>query len=196
MLSSTQPSPASSPAVDLSRDGPGAGRVAAVAKPGGSAQRIQELIGQVESLPNPAARVLLGECLQAMLELYGQGLDRMLRIVEDSGPEGGEIVDQFGRDEVVRGLLLIHGLHPADLETRLREALEKVRPYMESHGGNVELVGLNEDVARLRLHGTCKSCPSSAVTLELAVRKAIEEACPDLVGFEVEGGADVPGHTR
>jgi Fe-S cluster biogenesis protein NfuA/nitrite reductase/ring-hydroxylating ferredoxin subunit len=58
---------------------------------------------------------------------------------------------------------------------------------MQSHGGNVELLGLENDFARLRLDGACKTCPSSAVTLELAVRHAIEEACPDLIGFEVEG---------
>jgi Fe-S cluster biogenesis protein NfuA len=73
------------------------------------------------------------------------------------------------------------------LEKRLRGALEKVRPYMQSHGGNIELLSLEDDVARIRLQGTCKTCPSSAVTLELAVRRAVEEACPDLLGFEVVG---------
>jgi Fe-S cluster biogenesis protein NfuA len=69
----------------------------------------------------------------------------------------------------------------------LREALAKIRPYMQSHGGNVDLIHLENDVARLRLEGTCKSCPSSSVTLELAVRQAVEEACPDLISFDVEG---------
>jgi Fe-S cluster biogenesis protein NfuA len=77
-------------------------------------------------------------------------------------------------------------LHPVDLATRLQEALEKVRPYLESHGGNVELLGLEDGFARLSLRGACKTCPSSSVTLELAVRKALEEACPDLLGFNVE----------
>ena len=85
-------------------------------------------------------------------------------------------------------LLLIHGLC---IRFRSRrgcvEALDKIRPYMESHGGNVELLSLEDDVARLRLQGHCKTCPSSAVTMELAIRGAIEEACPDLMGFEVEG---------
>ena len=91
------------------------------------------------------------------------------------------------QDEGVRGLLLIHGLHPISLQDRLAEALDKVRPYMKSHGGDVELLSLEDDFARLRLRGHCESCPSSTVTLELAVRSAIEEACPDLAGFEVEG---------
>jgi Fe-S cluster biogenesis protein NfuA/nitrite reductase/ring-hydroxylating ferredoxin subunit len=71
----------------------------------------------------------------------------------------------------------------------LRDALDQVRPYLQSHGGNVELISLTDQTARLRFQGTCKSCASSAVTLELAIRHAIEEACPDLASFEVEGAA-------
>ena len=83
--------------------------------------------------------------------------------------------------------MLIHGLYPVDLETRVREALESVRPYMESHGGDVELVGVEDGVAQLRLVGHCKGCPASEATLELAIQTALEEAAPDLDGLEVEG---------
>ena len=81
-----------------------------------------------------------------------------------------------------------------DLETRLQEALGKVRPYLESHGGNVQVVSLQDGVARLRLQGTCNGCPSSAVTLELAIKDAIAEACPDLVDLQVEGVVASPEH--
>jgi Fe-S cluster biogenesis protein NfuA len=109
----------------------------------------------------------------------------MLQQVQVSGAEGEKIMDRLLKDPAVSGLLLIHGLHPIPLETRLRGALEKVRPYMQSHGGNIELLSLENEVAQIRLQGTCKTCPSSAITLELAVRRAVEEACPDLAGFEV-----------
>jgi Fe-S cluster biogenesis protein NfuA len=155
--------------------------------------RIQELIERAESLPDPAARSLVQECVQALLAFQGRALARIVELVQGAGPDGGMVFDQLANDPIVRGLLLIHGLHPADLETRLREALKKVRPYMESHGGNVELVSLEGDIARLRLQGACKGCPSSAVTMELALRRAIEEACPDLVGLEVEGVATSSG---
>jgi len=89
--------------------------------------------------------------------------------------------------------LLVHGLHPVDLETRLHQALDKVLPYIHSHGGNVELISLIAGVAKLRLQGTCKTCPSSAITLELAVKAAVEEFCPDLLGMEVEGQAQPTG---
>jgi Fe-S cluster biogenesis protein NfuA len=156
-------------------------------------QRIQELIERADSLPDAAARALVQECVQALLAFQGRGLARIVELVQGAGPEGEMVFDQLANDPIVRGLLLIHGLHPADLETRLREALKKVRPYMESHGGNVELVSLEGDVARLRLQGACKGCPSSAITMELALRRAIEEACPDLIGLEVEGVATPSG---
>jgi Fe-S cluster biogenesis protein NfuA/nitrite reductase/ring-hydroxylating ferredoxin subunit len=152
-------------------------------------QRIQELTERIEALPDPAARALMQECLHTVLGFYGQGLGRVLDVVHDAETTARPVFNALIDDPAVRGLLLIHGLHPLDLETRLRQALDKVRPYMESHGGNVELVSLENDFARLRLEGHCKTCPSSTVTLDLAVRQAIEEACPDLAGFEVEDAA-------
>ncbi len=150
-------------------------------------RRIQEIVEQIDALPNPAARALMQECMESVLGFYGDGIARMIELVKRSGIGGQKAYEDLLNDNVVRGLLLIHGLHPHDLATRLRQALDKVRPYMESHGGNVELLSLENDFARLRLQGSCKTCPSSAVTLELAVRQAIEESCPDLAGFEVEG---------
>src|ERR1700759_4530352 len=152
--------------------------------------RIQRLLEQIEALPSPSTRELIHEFMEATLAFYGQGLARILQVVSESGPEGQSTYQYLINAKGVRGLLLIHDLHPADLETRLRDALDQVRPYLESHGGNVELISLTGQTARLRLEGTCKSCASSAVTLELAIRQAIEEACPDLPGFEVEGVAE------
>jgi Fe-S cluster biogenesis protein NfuA/nitrite reductase/ring-hydroxylating ferredoxin subunit len=152
-------------------------------------KRIQELIEQIDALPDSPARALFQQCLESVLKFYGYGLERILQIVSTAGPEGKKIYGDLIHDGAVRGLLLIHDLYPVDIETRLREALDKVRPYLESHGGNVELIDLTNDVARLRLQGACKSCASSTVTLELAIRHAIEDACPDLMGFEVEGVA-------
>jgi Fe-S cluster biogenesis protein NfuA/nitrite reductase/ring-hydroxylating ferredoxin subunit len=150
-------------------------------------QRIEKLVEKIQALEDAAARVMLQECLEAVLNFYGHGLGRILQVIEKTGPEGKKVQDALLHDGGISGLLLIHGLHPIPLEKRLSGALDKVRPYMQSHGGNVELLSLENDFALLKLEGHCKTCPSSAVTLELAVRNAIEEACPDLAGFEVEG---------
>jgi Fe-S cluster biogenesis protein NfuA/nitrite reductase/ring-hydroxylating ferredoxin subunit len=152
-------------------------------------KRVQELIAEIDGVTDSNARELLQECMQEVLAFYGLGLGRILEIAK-SVSEGQAVYEKLVHDSVVRGLLLIHGLHPVPLEDRLREALAKVRPYMESHGGNVELLSLDNDVARLRLVGHCESCPSSAITLELALKQAIEEACPDLLSFECEGVAE------
>src|SRR5208283_1488844 len=131
--------------------------------------RIQQLLEQLEALPNPSTRELVHEFMEATLGFYGQGLARILQVVHAAGSEGEIVHQRLIDDTVIRGLLLIHDLHPADLETRLRVALDQVRPYLKSHGGNVELISLADQAARLRLEGTCKSCASSAVTLELAI---------------------------
>jgi Fe-S cluster biogenesis protein NfuA/nitrite reductase/ring-hydroxylating ferredoxin subunit len=155
-------------------------------------RRIQELVEKIESLPDSDARDMLAETLETVLSFYGHGLQRILNLLNMQAPEGKKALQAILADPGVSGLLLIHGLHPVPLADRLQQALDKVRPYMESHGGDVELVSLEADHARLRLRGHCETCPSSTVTLELAVRAAIEEACPDLDGFEVEGLAEKP----
>jgi Fe-S cluster biogenesis protein NfuA/nitrite reductase/ring-hydroxylating ferredoxin subunit len=78
------------------------------------------------------------------------------------------------------------------LEERVQEGLDSVRPYMESHGGNVELLGIVDGVARLRLEGSCHGCAASASTLELAVEQALQATAPDLVGIDVEGVVEPP----
>jgi Fe-S cluster biogenesis protein NfuA/nitrite reductase/ring-hydroxylating ferredoxin subunit len=92
----------------------------------------------------------------------------------------------------VASLLLIHDLYPVSLEERVVEALDTVRPYMESHGGNVELLAIEDGVAKLALQGSCNGCAASRATLELAIKQALEEHAPDLVGLEVEGVSE-PG---
>lgn len=157
---------------------------------GDSARRVEEIIAEIEAHPDPAARSLMQECLHSVLSVYGEGLERILQIVQAKDSVG--LCQDLADDDLVSGLLIIHDLHPVSVETRLRGALDKVRPYMESHGGNVELDRLEDGIAYLRFQGHCKSCPSSTATLDLAIRRAIEEACPDLRGLEVEGVSTSP----
>jgi len=156
-------------------------------------QRIQELIAQIELLPDPKARKIMQECIQEILSFYGHGLERILNIISNGNrATAKDIFNNLVEDSFVSGLLLIHDLHPLDLKTRLYQALEKVKPYMDSHGGSVEIVSLEDGVAKLKLSGSCKGCPSSSSTLELGIKQAIEEHCPDLLGLEVEGVAASP----
>lgn len=88
---------------------------------------------------------------------------------------------------MVAGLLLLHGVHPVSLESRVRQALDKVRPYLASHGGNVELLDVRDGEVSLRLQGSCDGCPSSAMTLKYAIEQAISETAPDVVDIHVDG---------
>ena len=115
-----------------------------------------------------------------MTDLYGAVLERMMDVAGDP-----DLADRFAADDLVASLLLVHGLHPHDVERRVSDALDSVRPYLGSHGGDVSLLGVDDGVVRLQFQGSCKSCPSSAVTLELAVEDAVRAAAPEIDSIEV-----------
>ena len=127
------------------------------------------------------------ELVGAVLELYGAGLERILGVIADAGEGAIHIRKALLDDGIVASLLLIHGLYPVPLEERIAEAVESVRPFLASHGGGVEILSVEDGVARLRLQGSCNGCPASASTLEHALKEAIDEAAPDLLALEVEG---------
>ena len=157
------------------------------------AARIEALLVEIDSLPDPAVRGKVADVVQGLLALYGEGLRRMLAIVERDGrTAGAHLLEAFARDELIAHLLLLHDLHPVDVETRVARALEEVRPYLQSHGGNVQLLGIEGGVARLRLQGSWQGCPSSIMTLKQAIEEAIRKAAPDLEGIEAEGLAELP----
>jgi Fe-S cluster biogenesis protein NfuA/nitrite reductase/ring-hydroxylating ferredoxin subunit len=152
-------------------------------------ERVQELQARLDSASDATTRELAEELVSAVVQMYGAGLERMLELALGAGDGGGRIATALIEDPLVATLLLIHDLHPVPLEDRVQGALDSVRPYMESHGGNVELLSLEQGVARIHLRGSCSDCSASAVTLELAIKQALEEAAPDLAGLEVEGVA-------
>jgi Fe-S cluster biogenesis protein NfuA/nitrite reductase/ring-hydroxylating ferredoxin subunit len=153
----------------------------AVADPDQLVARVQELSAQLEAVPDPGARALAEQLSAAIVQMYGEGLERIVALV------GEDAATALAEDPVVASLLLIHDLYPVPLDERVAQALERVRPYMESHGGDVELLGIEDGIVRLRLQGSCKTCRASSSTLELAVRQALEELAPDLEGMDVEG---------
>jgi Fe-S cluster biogenesis protein NfuA/nitrite reductase/ring-hydroxylating ferredoxin subunit len=150
-------------------------------------ERVEDLQAQLESTGESSTRALAEELVTAVVQMYGAGLERMVASLMDAGAEGERIAASFADDDLVATLLLIHDLHPIPLEQRVLAALDSVRPYMESHGGNVELLSLEDGIARIHLQGSCSDCSASSVTLELAIKRALEEAAPDLEGLEVEG---------
>jgi len=155
-------------------------------------ERVQQLTERVDGLSDVHARTLAQELLATVIAMYGDGLTRIMEVIAGSREAGATILDELSQDGAVASLLLIHDLYPVPLRDRVLEALDTVRPYMESHGGNVELVELRDGVARLALQGSCNGCAASRATLETAIEHALEEHAPDLAGLEVSGVTEEP----
>jgi Fe-S cluster biogenesis protein NfuA/nitrite reductase/ring-hydroxylating ferredoxin subunit len=151
-------------------------------------ERVEQLTAAIDSSADPFVRGMVDDLVASIIELYGDGLTRIVRELAEQGEEA--LLLRLADDGVVGSLMLIHDLYPVPLEARVEAALASVRPYMESHGGDVELLRLEQGVAHLRLVGHCHGCPASAATLELAIKEALDEAAPDLLGLEVEGVAE------
>ena len=133
------------------------------------------------------ARERAEELVRLVVELYGAGLERVLELAHEAGALDDDLLRALAADELVSSLLLVHGLHPYSVQDRVEQALEEVRPYLGSHGGDVRLLGVSGDgVVRLELLGSCDGCASSAVTLELAVEEAIRAAAPEISRIDVE----------
>jgi len=124
------------------------------------------------------------ELVREVVGLYGAGLERMIKLSGDPG-----MAERLATDDLVASLLLVHGLHPHDVHRRVSDALDRVRPYLGSHGGDVDLIEVTQGPegagVLLAFRGSCKSCPSSAVTLELAVEDAVRAAAPEISSIEV-----------
>lgn len=148
-----------------------------------------ELLLEASAAAGPVARERAEELVRLVVELYGAGLERVLEIAHEAGALDDDLLAAFAADELVSSLLLVHGLHPYGLQDRVEHALDGVRPYLGSHGGDVRLLDVTEEgVVRLQLLGSCDGCASSAVTLELAVEDAIRAAAPEIVRIDVEEG--------
>ena len=153
--------------------------------------RIDKLVAVIRDAPESEVRSAALELVESVMEFEGNAIDRMMEIASESGDPGWRIIEAFGQDELVSNLLLLHGLHPLDLETRVRGALDKVRPYLKSHGGNVDLLSVTDGVVRLRLIGSCDGCPSSTLTLKSAIETNIYEVAPDVVSIVCDGKTEL-----
>jgi Fe-S cluster biogenesis protein NfuA len=149
--------------------------------------RVEELLAALRSGAasdaGPAAEELVG----LLVGLYGDGLAHIAAGLREQGEPGIAMLHKLAEDPLVESLLLLHDLHPLDVDARIQRALDRVRPYLGSHAGGVEYLGVTGDVARLRLEGSCHGCPSSTATVELAITGAVRDAAPEVADVVVEG---------
>ncbi|MDQ4103112.1 MAG: NifU family protein [Actinomycetota bacterium] len=145
-------------------------------------ERVEALLAEFTSASDPATARRAEELVGLLVEFYGAGLARIMELLDE------QAVAPLLADRSVTGLLVLHDLHPQTTEERVLAALERVRPYLGSHAGDVEYLGLDDDgTVRLRLAGSCDGCPSSALTVKMAIEKGIEDVAPEVTKVEVEG---------
>jgi Fe-S cluster biogenesis protein NfuA len=153
--------------------------------------RVEKLAARLEKANDPETRATALELVQSVIELHGAALQALIDHCVAT-PEGERILDEALQDNLVSSMFLLHNLHPDDLETRVLRGIESVRAYLQSHGGDCELAGVDNGVVRLRLHGSCGSCPSSSLTLKNAVEEALFQAAPDIKEIIAENAAAEP----
>jgi Fe-S cluster biogenesis protein NfuA len=150
-------------------------------------QRIGELVGKLENISEPEVRVGAKALVQLLLDLHAVGLERVLEVVAKNGDIGQRIIDDLGRDPLVSSLLVLYGIHPLDLDSRIEQAVEKVGPQVRGSGGELELLSNQEGVVKLRIQITGHACGSTGKTLKKIVEDALYEAAPDMSSLQIEG---------
>jgi Fe-S cluster biogenesis protein NfuA len=150
-------------------------------------QRIGELVGELENIADPEARASAKALVQLLLDLHGAGLERVMEIVAKNDESGQRTIDDLGRDPLVSSLLVLYGLHPLDVESRVAQAVERVRPQVRKGGGELDLLGIEAGVVRLQLQVTGHGCGSTGKTLKKLVEDALYEAAPDMNRLIIEG---------
>ncbi len=150
-------------------------------------QRIGELVGELEKITDQEARAGAKALVQSLLDLHAGGLERALEILAKEGEAGQAAIDELGRDPLVGSLLVLYGLHPLDFESRVAQAVEKLRPQVRKGGGELDLIGSEGGVVRLHLQVTGHHCASTGNTLKSLIENAVYEAAPDLTSLLIEG---------
>lgn len=147
------------------------------------ARRVDDAVAQVATL-DPAAEQAALDLKAAVEEFHHLALTRIVRAMR-ADERGKQLLFDLVDDPAVHAVLSLQGIIRPNLAVRAETALAGVRPYLRSHGGDVELVGIADGVASVRLHGACNGCSMSAVTLREGVTDALVTGVDEITAVEV-----------
>ena len=152
-------------------------------------QRLQGLLTALENLGDPVARVAAQELVRAVIELHGVALVDLLAIVDEAGAQPADTLPlRFAANPRVGGLLLLHGLHPQDLITRARHAVEHLRPFLGVRGVRADFVDAHDGMVRVRVTASGqKTRRPPAAEIRQEIEDAVMAAAPDAAGLAIEG---------
>jgi Fe-S cluster biogenesis protein NfuA len=150
-------------------------------------QRISALVQELDSVADPSSRAASKELVQLLMELHGTGLERILEVVFQSPIPGAPLIDELARDPLVSSLLILYGLHPEDISTRVIRAVEQIRPKLRKTGCEVELLSVQDGAVQLRASLEGHSCGSTATTVRATLEEALYGSAPDIASLEITG---------
>ena len=147
-------------------------------------KQIADLIRRIEGISDPEVKANATALVQSLLDIHARAFERVMEIVKQQDGAGRGIVSQFAADALIGSLLLLYRLHPDAFEVRLNRAIAGVRKAAALQGADVEMIGVEKDMVRLRLSGAAHGC--GAGNLQTAIEDAIYEAVPEIAGVQVE----------
>jgi hypothetical protein len=151
-------------------------------------QKVGELVHQLETIADPAVRAASKDLVQLLMDLHGAGLERIMELLFHSGEQGARFIDELGEDPLVSSLLILYGLHPDDLQTRVERKLKQIDSKLHKMGAGAHLVSADDGCVRLTAElRNGHSCASTAKSVQTLLEEAIYEAAPDLTSLTVDG---------
>jgi Fe-S cluster biogenesis protein NfuA len=150
-------------------------------------KRLGELVSQFDQMPDNPQKTAGRELMQLLMDVHGQGLERMMEVIFESRETGSALIDQLGKDAIAGGLLLLYSLHPDALETRVHSALEKIRPRLRKLSCAIDLVSIDAGTVRVQVTKSGHSCGSSTKELRRLVESGVYEIAPDITALEILG---------
>ncbi len=150
-------------------------------------QRIDGLVQEIESIADPAVRATTKRLVQSLMDLHGAALERAMEIVSAAGEAGMVLINNLGRNPMVSSFLVLYGLHPEELDSRVLKAIERAKPQLRKQGCEVELLELSEGIVRLRVQTGEHACGSTAKSVQATLEGAIYDAAPDIASLTIEG---------
>jgi Fe-S cluster biogenesis protein NfuA len=150
-------------------------------------RQLGKMVAEFDHLPDGPQKDACKELVQLLMDVHGAGLERILEVVFESGDGGPAILERVGQDSIAGSLLLLYSLHPDDLDTRVRKAMERMRPRLRKLACSAELVRVQEGTVQVLLSTTGHSCGSSVGDLHAIVEDGIYEFAPDVTSLEILG---------
>lgn len=150
-------------------------------------RQLGKLVTQLDQMPEGPQKTACKELVQLLMDVHGTGLERMMEIIFESRDSGPAIFDRLGQDTITGSLLLLYSLHPDDVETRIRTAIERMRPRLRKLGCSAELVRIDDGAAQVRVTTSSHSCGSSARDMRAIVEEGVYEFAPDVASLEILG---------